>query len=170
MLFARRPDRELTPSGGETRARLAFYRCRSRILLLLDEPTNFLDMALFWLEKFLKDWRRILLVAPHDRYFLTGGGAHFCASGRRSQSYSGNYSAYFNRFQQEQIELARGYRQRQELLARESRLIRESAADQRPAPGPQQAEATLDKLEGAAHRKNAPLKWASNTAGGAAIW
>ena len=74
-------------------------------------------------------------------------GRIFALQGGGLKSYSGNYSAYFNRFQQEQIELARAYRQRQELLARESRLIRESKADQRSKRQARSRQKRLDKLE-----------------------
>jgi len=144
-------ERELTSfSGGEKkRAHLAFLLLQEPDLLLLDEPTNFLDMeALFWLEKFLHDWRRAILVVSHDRYFLDRVvGRILALQDGRLKSYSGNYSAYLARFQQEQIELARAYRQRQELLVRETRLIRESKADERSKRQARSRQKRLEKLE-----------------------
>jgi ATP-binding cassette subfamily F protein 2 len=40
-------------------------------LLLLDEPTNHLDVnALTWLEAFLQQWERTVIIVSHDRGFL----------------------------------------------------------------------------------------------------
>jgi ATPase subunit of ABC transporter with duplicated ATPase domains len=39
--------------------------------LLLDEPTNHLDFqAITWLEDFLMDYHKTVLVVSHDRHFL----------------------------------------------------------------------------------------------------
>ena len=40
-------------------------------LLLLDEPTNHLDLnAVIWLENYLQNWKKTLLVVSHDQSFL----------------------------------------------------------------------------------------------------
>src|SRR5690606_31010248 len=40
-------------------------------ILLLDEPTNHLDLqTIIWLENFLADYDKIVLVVSHDRHFL----------------------------------------------------------------------------------------------------
>ena len=40
-------------------------------MLLLDEPTNHLDMEMTgWLEEYLRNMRKTLLMVTHDRYFL----------------------------------------------------------------------------------------------------
>ena len=59
-------------SGGEkTRLALARQLLESPDLLLLDEPTNYLDIeSVQWLESYLKDYQKALLVISHDRFFL----------------------------------------------------------------------------------------------------
>lgn len=40
-------------------------------LLILDEPTNHLDLqAVIWLEAYLSDWKKTLLLVSHDASFL----------------------------------------------------------------------------------------------------
>ena len=40
-------------------------------LLLLDEPTNHLDLnAVIWLDNYLQNWKKTLLIVSHDQSFL----------------------------------------------------------------------------------------------------
>ena len=61
-----------TFSGGwRMRIELAKILLKKPDLLLLDEPTNHLDIeSIQWLEKFLKDKKKTLILVSHDKAFL----------------------------------------------------------------------------------------------------
>ena len=77
--------------------------CRSDILLL-DEPTNHLDLpAILWLERWLKRYEGILMVASHDRDFLDAVCNRIAdIAHQQIQLYSGNYS-FFEEQRSEQL-------------------------------------------------------------------
>jgi len=87
-------------SGG-WRMRLNLARalmCPSEIMLL-DEPTNHLDLpAILWLERWLRNYEGILMVASHDRDFLDAVCNHIANIDQQQiRLYSGNYSQFEKR-------------------------------------------------------------------------
>lgn len=62
-------------------------------ILLLDEPTNGLDVAtISWLEDFLADYDRIVIVVSHDRHFLYQVCTQMCdVDFGKIKMYVGNY-------------------------------------------------------------------------------
>jgi energy-dependent translational throttle protein EttA len=86
-----------TLSGGERR-RVALCRLllSSPDLLLLDEPTNHLDAeSVFWLERFLAEYKGTVVAVTHDRYFLDNVAGWILELDRgKGIPYQGNYSGW----------------------------------------------------------------------------
>lgn len=66
-------------------------------ILLLDEPTNDLDMeTIAWLENFLADYDKIVLVVSHDRHFLDTVCTHVAdIDFGKISIFTGNYSFWY---------------------------------------------------------------------------
>jgi len=66
-------------------------------ILLLDEPTNDLDLqAIAWLENFLADYDKIVLVVSHDRHFLDTVCTHVAdIDFGKINIFTGNYSFWY---------------------------------------------------------------------------
>src|SRR6516165_12090868 len=91
----RQPLNELS-GGWRMRVALAEILFAESDLLLLDEPTNHLDLeAALWLERFLRNYRRTLILVSHDRRFLnavTTTTLHLQHG--KLTTYSGAFDAY----------------------------------------------------------------------------
>lgn len=72
-------------------------------LLLLDEPTNHLDInTIYWLQEYLVQTKRSVLMVTHDRYFLDAVCNHIYELDRNKiKLYVGNYSEYLEKKQTE---------------------------------------------------------------------
>ena len=66
-------------------------------ILLLDEPTNDLDLeTVIWLENFLADYDKIVLVVSHDRHFLDTVCTHVAdIDFAKINIYTGNYTFWY---------------------------------------------------------------------------
>jgi len=95
-------------SGGwKMRIVLAGLLVSSPDILLLDEPTNHMDTeSLEWLENWLRNYTRTLVVISHDRYFLDKIVREIVElAGQKITFYKGNYSFYLKeKAKQEEIQ------------------------------------------------------------------
>jgi energy-dependent translational throttle protein EttA len=121
-------DRDVTTLSGGERRRVALCRLllSAPDLLLLDEPTNHLDAeSVFWLERFLADYKGTVVAVTHDRYFLDNVAGWILELDRgRGIPYEGNYSGWL---EQKQARLQIEEKQssaRQRTLARELEWVR----------------------------------------------
>ena len=98
-----------TLSGGMVKkVALAQVLVEDTKLLLLDEPTNHLDITtIYWLQNYLAETQRSVLMVTHDRYFLDAVCNHIYELNRNKiKLYIGNYSAYLEKKETEaQIEV-----------------------------------------------------------------
>ena len=90
----------VTLSGGMIKkVALAQVLVEDTKLLLLDEPTNHLDITtISWLQNYLRDTKRTVLMVTHDRYFLDAVCNNIFELFRNCvKLYQGNYSTYLEK-------------------------------------------------------------------------
>lgn len=90
--------RPLSEFSGGQRTKIAFLKLllSKPDLLLLDEPTNHLDIdAVSWLEDYIKNYKKAVLIVSHDRMFLdnTVNEIYEIEHGKTTR-YVGNYSQF----------------------------------------------------------------------------
>lgn len=115
----RRPLSEF--SGGQ-RTKIAFLKLllSKPDLLLLDEPTNHLDIeAVSWLEDYIKNYKKAVLIVSHDRMFLdnTVNEIYEIERGKTTR-YVGNYSQFVAKKRESRDLQAKNYEAQQKEIAR----------------------------------------------------
>ncbi len=133
-------------SGGQqNRLMLARLLLALPDLMLLDEPSNHLDLeSTRWLEEFLSQTEKAVIVVSHDRYFLdkvTNRTLELFAG--TVDAYTGNFSAYWLQ-KGERLEVQRRTYEKQQIeIAKVEDFIRRNHAGQKAT----QAEDRRKKLE-----------------------
>ena len=109
-------------SGGQRRkTAMAKVLAADFDVLLLDEPTNHLDEEMInWLEDYLREYKGVILMVTHDRYFLDKVCNRILEISRGSMySYESDYSGFLElKAEREEMELA-SERKRQSILRME---------------------------------------------------
>lgn len=114
-------------SGGEKkRVLLAKVLIETPDLLLLDEPTNHLDFkTIEWLEKYLKNYPKSLIVVTHDRYFLDNITNNIMELDKGNiYQYEGNYSKFLEEKTKREEEEQNKYHKNLRLYKKELEWIR----------------------------------------------
>ncbi len=121
-------------SGGEqNRLVLARLLLGETNLLLLDEPTNHLDIrSIEWLEHYLRNTDKSLLIVSHDRFFLDRIVSRvFELENGTFYSYTGNYSAYVKQRNQRLKVQEKEWNRQQEWIRKTQDYIRRNIAGQK---------------------------------------
>ncbi|MCH5149949.1 MAG: ABC-F family ATP-binding cassette domain-containing protein [Spirochaetales bacterium] len=133
-------------SGGEkNRVRLAKLLLSEPDILLLDEPTNHLDIeGINWLENFLAQWKKTVVIISHDRYFLDSVTNRTLELENRSiNRYRGNYSAYIQQKTEQLALQEKLYMLQKADIEKKQEFIRRNIAGQKT----KQAKSRIIELE-----------------------
>lgn len=116
-----------TMSGGQkTRAALAKVLLIEPDILLLDEPTNHLDIqAVEWLEEFILQYPKTVLIVSHDRYFLNRTVSRLLEMEYgKITSYRENYQGYLRLKGENMESWRRAYQKQSQAIAKTEEFIR----------------------------------------------
>lgn len=89
-------------------------------IMLLDEPTNHLDLpTIEWLEGYLKNYDKAVIIVSHDRMFLDKViDVTYEIEYHRIRRYVGNYSAFMRQKQEALVKQEKDYEEQQKEIQR----------------------------------------------------
>ncbi len=89
-------------------------------IMLLDEPTNHLDMpTIEWLEGYLKNYNKAVVIVSHDRMFLDKViDVTYEIEYHEMKRYVGNYSAFMQRKEEDLLKQEKDYEEQQKEIKR----------------------------------------------------
>ncbi len=108
-------------SGGQkTRVALAKLLLTEPDIIMMDEPTNHLDIEnIEWLEKFVRQCSKTVIIISHDRYFLCRTtNKTLEIENTHAKLYDGNYDIFAAKKKKEREVAAHQYKNQQKEIAR----------------------------------------------------
>ena len=120
-------SRRMAEFSGGQRSKIAFIKLllSKPDIMLLDEPTNHLDMAAVeWLEQYLKNYNRAVVVVSHDRMFLDNvADVVYEIEYGTAKRYPGNYSHFVETKQADYEKQLKDYTLQQQEIKRLETLV-----------------------------------------------
>ncbi|MGN6391421.1 MAG: energy-dependent translational throttle protein EttA [Gemmatimonadales bacterium] len=121
-------DADVTTISGGERRRVALCRLllEEPDMLLLDEPTNHLDAeSVWWLERYLAEFKGTVVAVTHDRYFLDNVAGWILELYQGAGiPWEGNYSSWLDQKQRRLAQEEKQASARQKTLQRELEWVR----------------------------------------------
>lgn len=119
--------RKVSEFSGGQRSKIAFIKLllSKPDIMLLDEPTNHLDMStVAWLEEYLRNYNRAVVIVSHDRMFLDNVvDVVYEIEHKTTTRYPGNYSHFVEVKKQNYEKQLKDYNAQQAEIARLQGLV-----------------------------------------------
>lgn len=115
-----------TFSGGEkTKISLMHLLLSNSNLLILDEPTNHLDIeAVEWLENYLKNTSKSIILVSHDRMFIDNVcNIVYEIEFGSLKKYKGNYTYYLKKKEEDYNKALKDYEAQEKEIARLTKIV-----------------------------------------------
>ncbi|MGN0266053.1 MAG: ABC-F family ATP-binding cassette domain-containing protein [Lachnospiraceae bacterium] len=143
--------KKLSEFSGGQRTRIALIRLMlmKPDLLLLDEPTNHLDQdMLVWLEQWIKQYEKAVVMVSHDRFFLDETAeVVYEIENRTLRRYAGNYSAYVEEKQKNRRIQQKEWERQQAEVERLNELIKKFRNKPKKASFARSRQKILDRMQ-----------------------
>lgn len=143
--------KKLSEFSGGQRTRIALIRLmlEKPDVLLLDEPTNHLDQDMTeWLEQWISEYEKAVVMVSHDRFFLDQTAeVVYEITGKKLVRYVGNYSRFVEQKQKNNLLLRREWERQQAEIERLNDLIRKFRNKPRKAAFARSRQKLLERMD-----------------------